>query len=135
MKLEPNRLYQLTRDVVNPKPDKRQKYDVAALVMWPKGARFSIWLESRDLRPRGYFDADKVGGSIAFYDNAGRYGLIADALEPVPECFDAIRVELDCTGLHTANNLLEKLIELEMINYAQLRTALAAVLDDYSKED
>lgn|SRR5215831_2005185 len=40
--LKPNGIYVLKHDVQNPKPDKRQKYDWRAQVVWPAGLRLTV---------------------------------------------------------------------------------------------
>jgi hypothetical protein len=100
--------YKLTREIVNPTPDRRQKYDWRKEASFPAGMEFVV--EEHDLgleADTGYkILANKLkpvreGGGRVLSDYEDLFKTIAAALEPCEESIDAMLARL---GVHGCAN-------------------------------
>jgi hypothetical protein len=117
----------LTRDVANPKPDRRKVRSFEALPTWPKG---STILYKGKAGHVPHVEAKGWYGIINGYD-AGFDDLI-EACEPAPRSLAnilwAAHEGLACTSAH---DVLESLIEMHRIT---LDDVCAAIGHNYAKE-
>jgi hypothetical protein len=78
--------YILTRNVENPKPDRRQRHDWRAKVTWEAGVKFAV---AEYQPPVGKTSALLMrparGGGSAVYAHENSFKVLAEALSPVEE--------------------------------------------------
>lgn len=72
--------YRLTREVANPEPDRRQRYDWRALVTMEKGTLFVV-----ETRHPGVTVIRRQNGSLSEPEGMPLFEAIAPYLEPVTE--------------------------------------------------
>lgn len=123
--------YRLTRDVENPQPDRRQKHDWSAEVVWKKGLLFYVRPSNRAY---DYVRIELVGHrwrsqNIAAHGEKGQ--ALIPALVFIAEDFDCVMHRLGVS----ADNLLAKLYEMEKIELADLDEANRQLELDYTIED
>ena len=100
MELESGKTYVITRDVINPKADKRHKYDPTKWPVWKKGYRINV--QERTYGERmgvliktmeiSFVEARHYSNSIDNSDE--RYNLLAAAAEPAEETLATLKKRL-----------------------------------------
>lgn len=84
--LKDGQAYRLTRDVTNPKPDRREKYAWTKFVTWEKGTvlyfRHDGDVYFREFRAQGY-----AGSMYASHEG---YLALVEAMEVAPRTFDNV---------------------------------------------
>jgi hypothetical protein len=133
-------IYRLTRDVVNPKPDRRQRYDWKAQPMWQAGALFYVRTETHevfnDVTPlvvtticTGPYDSDRTR-----LDDV-RIAEIIPALEPVPVDSVAMllhyneHVEVSAAGDGFLPEAMQLLVDSGKLTLDDVREALRAAYE------
>jgi hypothetical protein len=147
IKLFPHKSYRLTRDVINPNPDRRQKHDWRAAEVWKVGKRF--YAQTRSFAHgsaldeiEGLSDEAKARlrekeseiwiytGQYSHQDigpRDERYASIVAALEPVDD-FDALMHEI-----RTEHNVTPaEVLEYMLANANALASGLLARADVYN---
>lgn len=150
--LEEYKTYQLTRDVINPSPDRRQRHDWRALETWKAWTRF--YAHTRNFAHGSALDglSDEAKLRVSERDreiwiytgryshqdigpNYPAYALIVSALEPV-EDFDALMHEIRAEHNVTPTEVLRYLMEergIYPINADLIRDVAGYIAEDEAK--
>lgn len=123
--------YKLEYDVVNPKPDRRQKYDWRAAPVWVAGDEFLVVNESGpEDHPEIVFPVISMVGHryshhvIREYTDPKRFLVLREHLRPCSESLDALFTRIGCSS-----NFAQWLARSGKMDAAQL-TALWAEYEE-----
>jgi len=110
--------YVLTRDVKNPKPDRRSK-EWNKLEMWPKGTQ--VYVRYTNINSQIEFIESRwpTLQSIDSYSEA--YDVIAAALEPAKETYKRL---LHRIGVHNTWWVLKRLVVMGKVTLADIEQAV-----------
>lgn len=131
-------LYRLTREVVNPSPDRGKPHDLSALPVWKPGIVFAPTFAHGAARLEGVLWSLRVIEGGERYGNhiedSSRIEALAPALEPFePRTPDDVLAVEDWRNL--AREILDKLHAWGRFSLQDVRGALAAVLADYDAQE
>jgi hypothetical protein len=136
-KLPPG-VYQLVKDVVNPAPDRRQKYDWRLLPLWTKGKRFIVSHQTESHKAAGQIVTwtvarvvPETGGSHMLAGNGDeRFNALVDALAPADESVDSIMNDQRNYVNGGYEHVVKELVHSGKITLEDLRVARDAELRD-----
>lgn len=130
-------LFVLTRDIPNPKPDRRTTRDWRGAETWKQGTMFVIETRTNDENTYTWRALYQYGGysSQSFHDHHDnvKFGAIFSFLEEQKDDLNSILVSLDMED--HKKSLLHKLFETGVINKNQIEYATQALQKDWETED
>ena len=127
-------MYKLSRDVVNPSPDRRKKRDWRSLPSWTEGTEFLVREQNCDGISLGYTTICLVGDRSAYSaigpGNADRYHALESAMIQCEESDDAMLTEM---GVY--DNFAQWLAKSGKIERAVFRALWADYCDEDDRAD
>jgi hypothetical protein len=130
-------LYTLSRDVANPSPDRRQKYDWRVRPTWTAGTEF--YVETERFAERAgmlVMTLSHARFSHRLYEHEAKFMLLAAALVPVAMTpVQRLHVTFLADGSPRAYPVLERLVRDGVVTIEQVQATLAAMNAEYDAEE